>query len=141
MQVWVSLENEGDPHYDSHKEFWEPCREEWVETPTFIFKDSCSRGVGIKSMQGLYLFSSLLFVHAEKTPLCSLLHTSIVAEIIFRGTEHRDDKMAGRHARIHTQIGAQMLEKIHTRSSRQCCMKTILRMTGGAERRKGKADE
>lgn len=103
----------GDPHYDSHKEFWEPCREEWVETPSFIFKDSCSRGDGIKSMQGLYLVSSLLFVHAEKTALCSLLQASIAAEMMFRRTEHRIDKMAG----IHTQIGMggpRMQAKTHT---------------------------
>lgn len=87
-QVWISLENEGDPRYDSHKEFWEPCREEWAETQSFIFKDSCSQGVGVKSMQGLYLVSSLLFVHAEKTALCLLLQASAAAEIMFGGTEH-----------------------------------------------------
>jgi len=64
-----SFENEGDPHYDSHKEFWGPCSEEWAETLSFIFKDSCCRGVGVKSMQRLYSVSSLLFVNAEKKAL------------------------------------------------------------------------
>lgn len=38
--------------------------EERVETPSFIFKDSCSRGV--KSMRGLYPVSSLLFCSRRK---------------------------------------------------------------------------
>lgn len=47
-QVHISLENEGDPDYDSRKEFRDPCREEWAETLSFIFKDSCSRESGSK---------------------------------------------------------------------------------------------
>lgn len=105
----MSSENEGDPQYDSNKEFWKPCTEEWVETASFIFKDSCSRGVGVKSMQGLYLVSSLLFVHVEKTAVRSPPQTSM--EIMFRGIEHRDNKMAGMHS---------YTTQAHT-NSHQCC--------------------
>lgn len=42
------------------------CGEEWVETPSFIFKDSRWQGVGVESMQRLYLVSASLFIHAEK---------------------------------------------------------------------------
>lgn len=61
--------------------------EERVETPSFIFKDSCSRGV--KSMRGLCPVSALLFVHDEKTAPCSLLKTSIVAEMMARAIGRR----------------------------------------------------
>lgn len=64
-QLRLSLENEGDPH----SELWDPCRQEWVETQSFIFKDGCNWGVGVKSMRRLYLDSSLLFVLAEKKAL------------------------------------------------------------------------
>ena len=80
-QVLGKLRKWGRSRYDSHKEFWVPRREDWVGTPSFIFKDSCSRGVGIKSMQGLYLVSSWLFCSCRKKDASVI---AVAAEIVFK---------------------------------------------------------
>lgn len=73
-------------------------------------------------MRGLYLVSSSLFAHAEKMALCSLLKTSIVAEMMFGAIER---KGVTKWQLIHTQIQAKIHTHFytHTDSSHQCCVR------------------
>lgn len=84
MQLWVSSENEVDPHSDGHKEFQDPCRHEWVETQSSIFKDSCS-GSKINAEALPRLILTFFFVPDEK----KALQTSMGREIIPRKRQSR----------------------------------------------------